>query len=86
MRKASFWRQIKFRRSDSAMITEIKNYWCDGAPKDDDILCAIDIARTNNIMVRLEWFIMHSGLYTVRVKKDDTLDSVKERLPKVYGI
>ncbi len=68
------------------MITEIKQYFCEGTPKDEDILQAIEIAANNKCLVELHWSVVYSGRYRMTVSESDTLDSVKKFIPKYYGI
>ena len=67
------------------MIQEVKVYWCDH-PKDEDITEAMQIAKDNNCIVRLEWFVKYSGHYAARITPESTMEDVKKQIPKVYGI
>lgn len=68
------------------MIIEIKDYFSLGEPTDEDIIEAIELAKKNNCIINLIWFIEYSGRYNQYIRKEDTLKIVKERLPKIYGI
>lgn len=70
------------------MLTEVKLYQCefDRTPTDDDLLKCIEIAKEDDCIVHLQWCLKWSGNYYVQVTKDSTLETIKERLPKIYGI
>ena len=68
------------------MIREIRTFHCDGHPSDEDIRQALEIVGDSYLIVRLTWFIKYSGEYEVLVVKDDTPATVRDRLPKIYGI
>ena len=68
------------------MLKEIKHYECDNVPKDEDILQGMEIAKENNCIVTIQWFVPYSGTYTVSISDGSTLDDVKAKMPKVYGI
>lgn len=68
------------------MIQRRKTYACDGTPRDEDVLQAIEIAQRENCQIMLCWHVKWSGNYSVLVKPDSTLESVKEKIPRVYGI
>ena len=69
------------------MIREVKFYQCEGGhPSDDEIKVALDIVRGQPFIIELRWFRKYSGWHRTLICKDDTLDSVKERLPRIYGM
>ncbi len=68
------------------MITEIKPYLCDRVPSDGDIQQAIKIATDNKCLVELNWVVLYSGRYRVTISESDTLESVRDNMPKYYGI
>jgi len=70
------------------MITEVKEYTCqfDYAPSDDDIKEAIELAKKFNCIIKLSWRLKWSGEYKRFISPTSTFESVKESLPKIYGI
>ena len=68
------------------MIHEVKTYFCDNIPGDEDIEQALAFARSGICWVKLCWFVHYSALYSVYVKPESTVDSVKAQMPKVYGV
>ena len=67
------------------MIREIKHYWCDGHPSDDDIAKAFEIIGESDTIIELNWR-KFGYPYSVMISKEDTPSGVKERLPKIYGM
>lgn len=70
------------------MITEVRLFQCDFdcVPNDADFLKCIDIAKGNGCIVQLQWTLKWSGNYSIQVTKDSTLQTLKDKLPKTYGI
>ena len=69
------------------MMQEVKIYRNDRSPIIEDIQRCIDIAKENDCVVRLEWFIKWSGKYSVQVNsKSNAEDVYVHEVPKVYGI
>lgn len=68
------------------MIQELKTYICNTVPKDDDILKAIDIAKNEHVLIKLQWHVNYSGTYHVVISQDSTIESVREQMPKIYPI
>ena len=55
-------------------------------PTDKELEEAIKIASEENVIVIIHWYMKWSGWYKVRVKGTDTVESCRERMPKVYGL
>ncbi len=68
------------------MLTEVKEYMCDTAPKDDDLLVAMSFAKAYHCIIKITWVMKWSGRYSVLVNKEDSLEDIKSRLPKLYGL
>lgn len=70
------------------MLTEVKEYACEYnvAPKDDDLILAMNIAKENHCIVKITWVMKWSGHYSIFVQESDSFEEVKARLPKVYGM
>ena len=70
------------------MITKVELFQCDfdHVPSDADLLKCIDIAKGNGCIVQLQWTLKWSGNYFIQVTKDSTLQTLKDKLPKSYGI
>jgi hypothetical protein len=68
------------------MIKEVKTYYVSDVPNDDDINEAISKAASLNVIVKLFWHVPYSGDYEMYIGSEDTLETVKEHMPKMYGI
>lgn len=66
-------------------MKELKTYYCTDVPNNDEIEEAIHITQTQHCLVSLVWTVFYSS-YRVLVQEDDTIESVREKMPKVYGI
>jgi hypothetical protein len=65
----------------------VMEYKCDNrVPTDDEIREGIEIANTNDCIVRLTWFFPYSGWYKLLITKGMTFEECQEKLPKVYGV
>lgn len=83
----------KFSTDDDSMTTEsaplireYKTFWTKGHPTDNTIREALNIVKGQQFVIELHWFVQYSGNYEVCISSDDTLESVKERLPKIYPV
>lgn len=61
-------------------------YICDSTPKDEEIMSAIEIAKREDCFVRLEWFVKYNGWHSIIIDKDSFFETVRNKLPKCYGI
>jgi hypothetical protein len=70
------------------MIKELKSYICefDTVPTDDDLMQAIEIAKKDNCVVEIHWTLKWSGHYARYFYADDTLETARDKLPKIYGM
>lgn len=68
------------------MIKEVRTYWCDGQPQDEDIQKGLDIAKTDKCIVNIRWTVHWSGVFTVSMNEESTVEEVKEQLPKGYPV
>lgn len=70
------------------MLTEVKEYSCEfnTAPKDDDLISAMNIAQENHCIVKITWTMKWSGHYSVLVRENDSFNDIKAQLPKIYGM
>lgn len=68
------------------MLTEIKKYKSDTVPNKNTLEEALNIAQLNGFILRIEWFVPYSGTYHIDVSKDDTIEKLQEKLPKIYGL
>lgn len=50
-------------------MTLVKEYRCEGAPRNEEIQEGIKIASTEHCIVVLRWFIPYSGHYKVTIKE-----------------
>lgn len=66
-------------------MKELKTYYCTDVPNDDEIQEAIRITRTQHCLVSLVWTVFYNS-YRVLVQENDTVESVHEKMPKVYGL
>lgn len=67
------------------MITEVKTYYCENVPNTQDIKEGIKIARTNNCLVVIQWHV-YQGSYQVLIYPTDTVSTIENKIPRVYGI
>lgn len=67
------------------MIREIKQYYCDGIPSENDLMEALKAAESNpRCWIQLSWDFW--GPYSIIVTYEDTLETIKDKLPKVYPV
>ena len=65
----------------------IEDYDCGVcSPSDEEIREAIRIAESKGCVVRLNWNIPYSGQYSRKVYPGDLFETIKDRLPKIYGV
>ena len=55
-------------------------------PTDADIIHCIDYSVAHNCISRLEWIFPYSGKYIVDIYPNDTLETVRNKMPKIYGV
>lgn len=67
------------------MIKELRTYYSEDVPTDEDLQEAIKISRTTDCLVSLVWAVYHSS-YRVLIQATDSLSDVKNKMPKVYGL
>lgn len=67
------------------MIKELKTYYCEDVPTDDDLKEGISIARTQDCLVSIVWAVYHSS-YRVLIQPTDSLANIRDKMPKVYGL
>ena len=65
----------------------IKEFMCDYTkPSDKEIEEAVSIASTEDCVVKLYYNYPYSGNYKVYVHPNETVEEVKEKLPKCYAV
>ena len=65
----------------------IKEYECDArTPSDEEILHGIEIANSEDCIVKLKWFFPYSGWYSLSIQKGMSFEECKNKLPKVYPV
>lgn len=72
------------------MIFEIKNYFCTNIPEKSDIQSAVARAKLG-YCVLLSWYGPAHGYYgddehRVMIKPEDDVETVMNKLPKIYGV
>lgn len=67
------------------MIKELKTYYSDDVPTDEDLKEGIRTARTNDCLVDIVWAVYHSS-YRVLIQPTDSLANIRGKMPKVYGL
>ena len=67
-------------------MKQIRSFWCDYTPTDDEVKEAIQIASDFNCVVILRWFIKYYGDYRRVITKDSDFEEVKRGLPRIYGM
>lgn len=71
------------------MLKRIKEYKVqpnDYSPKEEDLKTAIEIAKIEHCIVRINWWIKYNGDYYLDVYEDSNLEDLKNKLPKYYGM
>ena len=73
------------------MLLRIEEYVVDheGIPTDEEIQQALRIREIydDTVLVVLKWFMNYSGWNQVDIwESDKTVDDVRKRMPKVYGL
>lgn len=69
------------------MLREVKTYRNDRSPIIEDIQRCIDIAKENDCVVRLEWYIKWSGNYHIYIDSKSNAEHVYiHEVPKVYPV
>lgn len=67
------------------MIREIKQYYCDTIPKESDLIAALEVAQANpRAWIQLSWD--YFAPYAIIITYEDTLETVKDKMPKVYAV
>lgn len=65
----------------------VKEYECDNrTPSDEEILQSIEIANTEDCIVKLKWFFPYSGWHSLHITKGMTFEDCQEQLPKYYPV
>lgn len=73
-------------------MRKIENYWCDDKPTLEDIRNAYARVLTNDVVVKIEWFVRfngaHSRIITDQVIKDvpDYEEYFRTCIPHCYGV
>lgn len=68
------------------MLIRLKTVWCDGIPTDKDLEEAITLVHDWNSYIELRWYVRFNGNHSVIVTDEDTVKSLRERIPKRYGV
>ena len=56
-------------------------------PTNEEIQKLIEIAKENpDCIVRVHWYVKYNGWFDRAFSVDDTVESFKERMPKMYGL
>lgn len=56
-------------------------------PTDDEIQQLIEIAKQNpDCIVRIYWYVRYNGWFDKAISANDTIETFKKRMPKVYGL
>ena len=56
-------------------------------PTDEEIQKLIEIAKENpDCIVRVHWYVKYNGWFDRAFCADDTVETFKARMPKVYGL
>lgn len=68
-------------------MTKVKEFICDNrTPSDKEIEEAINVASTEDCVVRLLWVFPYSGNYEVLIYPYTPVEEVKRQLPKKYCV
>lgn len=56
-------------------------------PTDEEIQQLIEIAKQNpDCIVRIYWYVRYNGWFDRAISANDTIETFKERMPKIYGL
>lgn len=65
----------------------VKTYVADSnVPSNAEIADCIDIATTEDCIVRLEWFFPYSGKHSADITYEMSLEEVKSKISKRYSV
>lgn len=65
----------------------VKEYLCDNRiPSDEEIKECIEIAKSEDCVVKLKWFFPRNGWHERYIKTNMTFEEIKDSLPTVYGV
>jgi len=74
------------------MVYEVKKYFCDRIPEEEDIVDALQkVFEGCGSVVDLCWYGPAHGYYgddeySVRITPKDTVKQIMDRLPKIYAV
>lgn len=69
------------------MLREVKIYQSDRSPIIEDIQRCIDIAKENDCIVMLEWFVTRSGKYYMYIDSEGNAEEIYvNHIPKSYPV
>ena len=68
------------------MLKKVEIYRCDDSPGDEEINEVLYMVKRKNIVIRVEWFVKWSGHYSFIADKDSTYESIKQQIPRIYGM
>ena len=66
-------------------MKELKTYYSEDVPTDEDLKEGIRIARTQDCLVSIVWAVYHCS-YCFLSQPTDLLINIKDKMPKVYGL
>ena len=68
-------------------MLQVKEFFAENRiPSNYEIQEAIDIAKEENCIVKLTWFINYNGYHRIYIKKDMTLEECVAKIPRRYGV
>ena len=68
-------------------MLQVKEFFAENRiPSNYEIQEAIDIAKEENCVVKLTWFINYNGYHYIYIKKDMTLEECVAKIPRRYGV
>ena len=68
-------------------MLQVKEFFAENRiPTNYEIQEAIDIAKEENCVVKLTWFINYNGYHHIYIKKDMTLEECVAKIPRRYGV
>ena len=73
-------------------MIEMKTFWCKGRPTLKDISKAYELVKSEDVAIRIEWFVPYNGMHD-RTITVDTLSRYptpemffEEAIPHCYGV
>ena len=65
----------------------VKEYLCGSRiPNDEEIKECIEIAKSEDCVIKLGWFFPYNGWHYRHINSETTFEEIKDGLPTSYGV